>query len=474
LEGEKMSISKAITEMLFGIEYKDISEKAVNAAKKLLLDSLGTAIAGHNAPGVEEVFLLMSEWGGAPQAGVFTKGIKLPVPNTVFINSTMIHALDFDDVHRPAALHITSTVVPVALAVGELMHSSGKDVLRSIILGIECAARLGTEYFTRVKHFGFLPSSVIGGFGATITACLLLGMPISQTVNALGIFYSHASGNRQALYDLSLTKRIQPAVAAKAAVFSALLASKGITGPENAFEGQAGLYNVYADSGVPAEASLISRRGFYEIERVTIKRFPTCGADHAAIMAAIDLHRIYGFSFDQISKVGVYLGEGGNPMVDNAFIMEGNLQVNAQFSAPYAVALALLRGRVGIQDISEEQIRKDIEVAQLASKVEIIRHWDYEKPDIIPNGIPAYHYDKQMVRVQTNDGNVYEKDRMQRDWIQPDLVSDKEILEKFLENIEYSNVIKYDNAKKIADNIMHLDQICDITESEWFRLIMGE
>ena len=161
-------------------------------------------------------------------------------------------------------------------------------------------------------------------------------------------------------------------------------------------------------------------------------------------------------------------------MVDNAFIMEGNLQVNAQFSAPYAVALALLRGRVGIQDISEEQIRKDIEVAQLASKVEIIRHWDYEKPDIIPNGIPAYHYDKQMVRVQTNDGNVYEKDRMQRDWIQPDLVSDKEILEKFLENIEYSNVIKYDNAKKIADNIMHLDQICDITESEWFRLIMGE
>ena len=156
-----MSISKAITEMLFGIEYKDISEKAVNAAKKLLLDSLGTAIAGHNAPGVEEVFLLMSEWGGAPQAGVFTKGIKLPVPNTVFINSTMIHALDFDDVHRPAALHITSTVVPVALAVGELMHSSGKDVLRSIILGIECAARLGTEYFTRVKHFGFLPSSVI-------------------------------------------------------------------------------------------------------------------------------------------------------------------------------------------------------------------------------------------------------------------------------------------------------------------------
>ncbi|HEY8500653.1 MAG TPA: MmgE/PrpD family protein [Clostridia bacterium] len=469
-----MSISRTITEMLFCIDYKDISEKAVHAAKNLLLDSLGTAIAGNDAPGVEEVLSLLSEWGGAPQAGVFTRGIKLPVPNAVFINSTMVHALDFDDVHRPAALHITSSVVPVALAAGELMHSSGKDVLRSIVLGIECAARLGTEYFTRVKHFGFLPSSVIGGFGAAITACILLGMTVDQTVNALGIYYSHASGNRQALYDLTLTKRIQPAIAAKAAVFSAFLANKGVTGPENAFEGQAGLYNVYADSGVPEEASLVNKRDFYEVERVTIKRFPTCGADHAAIMAALDLHRTYGFSFDDISEIGVYVGEGGNPMVGNAFVMEGNLQVNAQFSAPYAVALALLRGRVGIQDISDEQIRKDTEVAQLASKVEIIKHWDYEKPDIIPDGIPAYYFDKQMVRVKTREGKVYEKARTQRDWIQPDLVSDNDILEKFLQNAEYSKTMKYEDAEKIAEEIKRLDEIGDITVAEWFRLIMGE
>ena len=194
-----------------------------------MLDVAGVTLAGHNAPGIAPVVEQMRDWGGKPEATVWVFGGKLPATEATFVNSTLTHALDLDDVHLPSMTHITSVIVPSAIAVGEATGASGKETLAAIVIGVEVATRLAVPERRQLKG-GFLPTSVLGGFGAAAAACRLKGCSLDQTVNALGIFYAHASGNRQALFDHTLTKRIQPAIAARAGVFAAYLADAASPG----------------------------------------------------------------------------------------------------------------------------------------------------------------------------------------------------------------------------------------------------
>jgi 2-methylcitrate dehydratase PrpD len=64
-------------------------------------------------------------------------------------------------------------------------------------------------------------------------------------VNAFGIIYSSVAGNHQVTRDASLMKRLQPGLAAQAAVVAVQLAKRGIRGAQNVFEGADGFFRVY-------------------------------------------------------------------------------------------------------------------------------------------------------------------------------------------------------------------------------------
>jgi 2-methylcitrate dehydratase PrpD len=213
-------ITLALSKLAIETKADDLSEEAYTAAKKAVLDALGCAMAGYEASGVPAVVEMTKDWGGREEATIWFHGGKVPGPAATFANSVQTHALDLDDFHKPSITHITSVIVPAAFAMGEHNDATGKETLASIILGIEVAGRLGRACRGLHAHQGFLPTSVMGGFGATATACRLQGCTVEETVHAMGIWYAHCSGNRQALYDRTLTKRIQPAIAARAGVFA--------------------------------------------------------------------------------------------------------------------------------------------------------------------------------------------------------------------------------------------------------------
>ena len=235
----------------------EISEEAYHSAKVAVLDALGCAMAGYRASGVPAVVEVTKEFGGREEATIWFHGGKVPGPAATFANSVQTHALDLDDFHSPSITHITSVIVPAAFAMGERNGASGKETLASIVLGIEVAGRLGRACHGLHAHQGFLPTSVMGGFGATAAACRLQGCTVDETVNAMGIWYAHCSGNRQALYDRTLTKRIQSAIAARASVFASYLADKGLPGPKRIIAGQpASLVPIYGLT-VPADNAIL-------------------------------------------------------------------------------------------------------------------------------------------------------------------------------------------------------------------------
>lgn len=360
------SYSRRLTEQLSGIASADIPESAYDAAGRILLDTYACALAGRDAPGIATVIDQMRDWGGNPEARLLFSDERLPMPNAAFANSGMIHAMDLDDIYTPGTLHLTSVIVPAMLAAADVAGASGRETVAAMIMGIEMAARIGVAEYTRRRGDGFLPSSLAGSFGAVFTAARLLDLTAEQTVHALGINYAQISGNRQALLDASLTKRLQPAFAARSALWAVALARVGITGSLRVFEGDAGYFKVYMNGEIPDAEELLTPFDALAVEHVSLKRFPSCGAAHSHQNAAETLREEEHLDPADIERVEIF---NVAPIVGEPFRLNENPQVAAQFSSVWAVAHTLLRGRARLADYMNEAVRNDREVCELAQRI---------------------------------------------------------------------------------------------------------
>jgi 2-methylcitrate dehydratase PrpD len=448
------TVTRALAALALETRAGDISPAAYEAAKRAVLDVIGVTLAGHHSPGIQPVVEQYREWGGRPEATAWVFGDRLPAPAATFVNSTLTHALDLDDVHLPSITHITSVIVPAAFAVAEATGASGRDTLAAIVMGVEVATRLRVPG-TRALRAGFLPTSVFGGFGAAAAACRLKECPLDATVDALGIFYAHASGNRQALFDRTLTKRIQPAIAAQAGVVASHLARRGITGPEHVVEGEAGLFDIYGveKGAIPTTAQVMAKLDVFEVERISFKKFASCGASHPVIQAAIDLANEHDVEPEDIAEielfgVGVNSGMVGVPW-DPAHPIP---HVLAQFCAPYEVATAIRNRRMGAAEISDARIRADAEVAGLAVRVQLRNPKDFG--GAYPGG--------QTIRIRMKDGRTLVASRDRDHVLRPDLFTEADVIRKFGENAAFSGICPPERAAAIVAAVKQLDACDDI------------
>lgn len=458
--------TRILAELALRTPSDTVSASARGAARKMILDTLGCAIAGYDSEGVAACLAAARDRGGREQAGVLVYGDRLPVPEAAFVNGVMIHALDYDDVHVPGSLHLMSSMLPVALAIGESTGAAGREIVDAVILGVEVSGRLGRacrEHWHPVQAAGYLPSSIIGGFGATAGACRLMGLTVDQTVSAFGLFYAQASGNRQGLYDKTLTKRLQPAFAARAALWSADLAQRGITGPPNAIEGEAGLVRVVMNSRDPIDADALRQPGDrWEIQDLTVKQFTSCGGCHPIARAALDLAIEEDLDPSRIEHVAIYVGEGGNLMVGMPFELGDTPQVNAQFCSSYSAAVGLLRRRAGLAEFTSEQIRNDKAVADLAQRVEILTHHDAPPaPDPLPRGVQAWAGKPHGLFVTLRDGRRLERWCSPARVLNPDALDWDGVVAKFRECSDFSGICPPGDANRIIDAVAHLHEAAD-------------
>lgn len=412
------------------------------AAVRMTIDTLGCLVAGREEPGVPILRDLAREAGGAGQATVLCHGGRLPVAEAAFINSVMAHALDLDDVHLPGILHIMCVVLPAALAVGEHRGCSGADLLDAVIAGVEVAGRIARCHRPRVAHDHFLPTSICGVFGAAVACSRILGHDRPTMQAAMGIAYAHAGGNRQALYEGALTKRLQPAIAARAGVWSALAADRGFTGAIRPLTGKGGLYRSFAMAAPPDHAELMAERPYREIERLSVKTIPTCGAHHPAIAAALALAAEERVDPAQIERVELYLfDKPGCSPVERPFVLTEHPQTEAQFAAPYAVALALVHGDVSLERFRDRSIREDGRTLGLVSKVRFVHRTTHAKRMGIPSdaGGPYLGY-PQVVTVVHRDGRVREKAACAWDVLNPAAVDERALHAKLADCVAFGGM----------------------------------
>lgn len=443
----------------------EITPSARQAGKKLLLDTWGVSIAAWNSPGMRSVWDQMNYWGGREEATAMLYGGKFPLPNAVYFNSALAHALDFDDIHVPSSMHLSCIIWPTVLAVAEATGANGRDILDAAVVGFESACRIGAIYDqrnTRARGKGFLPSSIIGGLGAAGAACRLFGHGLEVTVNAMGLAYSQACGNRQALLDKTLAKRMQPAMAGRNAIWSVEMAARGLTGPHNAIEGRAGLFPMFLGIEAPEPNELERKHVCYEIERSTVKRFIGCGGSYPVTLSALELAEQHDLGREDIEELGIYwppdvFEPNGDNLVGQPFTLGDDPQVSAQFSAAYCVALAILRRKVGLAQFTNEQIRNDTEVAELASNVKVLDSVENPPPPgVIQDDDFPDHIDKpHLLIVRTRDGRELRQVHTNRECLDPKYTPIEVVRDKFRQCAEFSGICSAPRAERIMECVDH-------------------
>ena len=165
-----------------------------------------------------------------------------------FVNGTAAHGEDFDDTFEGGPVHAGAVLVPAVLAACERHGGDGAAALKGIAVGIETMCRLSTVAPTKAHKAGFHPTAVFGAAGAAAGVAAALGLNKKQTVDALGIVGSMASGIIEYLAEGTWTKRMHAGWAAQSGLRAALLARAGFSGPRTVFEGAHGLFHGFANT----------------------------------------------------------------------------------------------------------------------------------------------------------------------------------------------------------------------------------
>ncbi len=364
-----------------GLSLDNLTPPVIAATKANVFDTLACAVAGSGASGVAEARELAVEWAGARQATILTFGNKVPAHHAAWVNGAMAHARDYDDTHDAVILHGGVSVVPAALAAAELrLGARGGDFIAGVAAGLETICRLGIATRIGIIESGFSFTPLFGHFAATVAAGRVLGLAVSEMVNAIGIVYSQVAGNHQVSRDGALTKRMQPGFAAQAALVSAQLAQRGVSGAQATFEGVDGFVRVYLRDRFDREALRKGLGERYEFTELSYKPYPCCRFNHTAIDAALALRASAGVSAKRVRRIRVGVNRHAYEVAATPVEVRKapDTIVQAQFSIPFTVATALIDGRVDLGHFTEASIHRE-DILSLAQRVDVSVDDDIER-----------------------------------------------------------------------------------------------
>ena len=140
-------IVEELAQNIVKTSFKTFDVSVIDRAKNRLIDIVGCAIGGANAPGCPELRDLIEEWGGTEEATILIHGGKVPANNAAMINSIMARSFDYGVItpyigEKAVWAHIAETTIPTAITIAEWKRATGKELLTAMILGDDLSARI--------------------------------------------------------------------------------------------------------------------------------------------------------------------------------------------------------------------------------------------------------------------------------------------------------------------------------------------
>jgi 2-methylcitrate dehydratase PrpD len=455
---KQMNLSAILSQYVADIQYEDLPASAVAMAKMSLIDALGVTLAAGGLcrecrPFVE----LAIETGGKKESTILGYRNKVPAPMAAFANGAMAHALDFEDAHDLALVHPNAATVPAALAMAEAVGPvDGKDFIASLAVGCDLVCRLGLAFKVNPGEYGWYIPAILGAFGAAAAAGKLLKLDKTQILDLFSLTLCQATCSAELRYSpRSDIRSIRDAFAAQAGVVSALLAQRGVKGFDHPFEGEAGLFNLYAQGRYNANPLVDGLGTTFEGTNISFKPWPACRGTHTYIEAALHIAGTRALQPANIDRIRVVVSSFNRMLCEPETAKKiPQTAIDAKFSIPFTVATALCHHDVALKHFTPERLQDD-EVLALAQKVtyELNPEWGLREAT------------QGQLEIYTCDGMTYSKHIKQAYGHPERPLSQADLAAKFIACAENA-AIKIPRAKLKAawESILELEKLADMRE----------
>jgi 2-methylcitrate dehydratase PrpD len=352
--------------------YENIPAASLGAARRVVLDATGVMLAASGLCPEIAPFVNIARSGGDGPSTILGFGDTVPAPMAAFANGAMAHALDFEDAFDPAPCHPNAATIPAAIAIAQACGPvAGTDFLCAIAVGCDLVCRMSLSLRQTMEQSGWYPPPILGAFGATAAASRLLGLTADQTRDALSLALCQATAPGEIKHsEGTVIRAVREAFPAQASVLSALLAREGVKGFEEPLEGQDGFFRLFVDGHYDCGDLLENLGSRYHVERLSFKPWPACRGTHAYIELALQLAKRHQFDWREIESVNVVSGSVQRMLLEPVDRKQApRTVIDAKFSIPFTLAVALVQGDVTLDAFNEATLR-DPHILALARRVQ--------------------------------------------------------------------------------------------------------
>ncbi|MEZ5776684.1 MAG: MmgE/PrpD family protein, partial [Hyphomicrobiaceae bacterium] len=381
-----------------------------------LIDLVGTAAAGTGTPlsRIIREHALDCFGPGRTRARLMLDGREVSAAGAALANGMTIDAFDSHDGHVLTKGHAGAALLPGLLAAAENAAApvSGREALAALAIGYEVAIRAGMALHRTVADYH--TSGAWNALGVVAIAARLLGLDRETLRHGLGIAEYHGPRSQMMrCIDYPTMLKDGSGWGAMTGISAAWLARGSFTG--------APAITVEVGSDARAAGVWEDLGSRWRITEQYFKPYPVCRWAQPAIRCVLELRAAHDIDPARVEAIEIRTFHEATRINSAAPASTEE----AQYSLPFPVAAALLRGRLVPADILENGLR-DPAVLALAARVRLI-----DDPEISPR-YPAERLARARIRMK--DGTEH------RTGILPALgdpdrpLGDKGLRDKFLAN----------------------------------------
>ena len=280
---ETRPLAERLATYAAALRYEDLDAATVERVKSHVIDTLGCGIAAFDERPVRVCREIAQSVQGA--ASIIGTARKTSPDLAAFANGAAGRYYDLNDIYVGKVTSHPSDHIAPCLAVAEAERASAHDLITAIALAYEINCRLVDALDVSARGWD---TPVFSLPAVALAAGKLMKLDAARLTEAVNLAVNdHIAMGQTRAQVLSDWKGLADGEASRNAVFAAMLARGGLTGPAPIFEGRLGLFKQVSGEADIDVGKFGGRGNQFRINRCGMKAYPAVVYTQTAIVAAM-------------------------------------------------------------------------------------------------------------------------------------------------------------------------------------------